>query len=186
MSDLLPANASPQERAIEASIARIGDVPTAVIRDQWDPWACPPELLPWLAWAFNVDEWDAEWPDQAKRQTIADSIELHRRKGSIDSIRRVLRNAGYGDAVIIEGSGAKYDGANLHDGLIDHGDPTGWAQYRIILGRAITNRQAAQVRRLLSFTAPARCELVALIFTQANNIYNGAIFHDGNFNHGIA
>ena len=186
MSDLLPANASPQERAAEQATARLADVSTAVIRDQWDPWACPPELLPWLAWAFNVDEWDAEWTDQSKRQTIADSIELHRRKGSIDSIRRVLRNAGYGDAVIIEGSGARYDGESDHDGFIDHGDPTGWAEYRIILGRPITNRQAAQVRRLLSFTAPARCQLVNLIFTQANNIYNGAIQYDGTFNHGTA
>lgn len=186
MSDLLPANASPQERAVELSVARIGDVPTAVIRDQWDPWECPPSLLPWLAWAFNVDEWDADWPDQAKRQTIADSIELHRRKGSIDSIRRVLRNAGYGDAVILEGIGARYNGASTHNGFISHGDPTDWAKYRIILSRPITNRQAAQVRRLLSFTAPARCELVQLVFTQASNIYNGAIRYDGLFNHGTA
>ena len=52
---LLPHNASPQERAIEAATARLADVPVP-LRDLWNPETCPAELLPWLAWAFGVDE----------------------------------------------------------------------------------------------------------------------------------
>lgn len=188
MSDvLLPGNATAQERAIEQATARIGELNAQPIHDQWDPWRCPEALLPWLAWAFNVDEWDANWPEQAKRQTIADSVTVHRRKGTLSSIRRVLRNAGYGEAVVFEGIfGEQYNGTYTHNGFISHGDNSDWAEYRIVLERPMTNIQAEQVRRILSYTAPARCDLVSLIYTQVQHSYNGAIRYDGTFNHGTA
>jgi phage tail P2-like protein len=189
MSDptLLPANASPQERAIEAAIDRMATPDASGIRAQWNPQTCPEDLLTWLAWAYNVDEWDANWPEAAKRQTIADSIELHRRKGTVDSIRRVLRNAGYGEAQIFEGQyGELYNGTFTHDGFITHGDNTDWAEYRVVLERPMTNTQAEQVRRILRYTAPARCDLVSLIYTAVQHTYNGVINYDGTFNHGTA
>jgi phage tail P2-like protein len=186
-ASLLPSNATKQERDIEAAIQRGTSLNPAAITQQWNPDTCPESLLPWLAWALNVDEWDSSWPDQFKRQTIADSIEVHRRKGTLSSIRRVLRNAGYGDATIVEGvSSADYDGTFTHNGFITHGQSSDWAEYRVLLSRPMTNKQAAQVRRILGFTAPARCDLVEIIYTEASNIYNGAIRYDGNFNHGTA
>ena len=184
---LLPGNTTSQERDVEQATARMGELQTRAISDQWDPWACPDDLLPWLAWAFNVDEWDASWPEEYKRRTIAESVAIHRRKGTLSSIRRVIENAGYGDATIVEGLyGVLYDGSQTHNGFITHGETSDWAQYRIVLDRPMTSQQAQQVRRILSYTAPARCDLVELIYTQANNIYNGAIRYDGTFNHGTA
>lgn len=181
---LLPPNATAQELALEGATAR--DVPTP-IRDVWDPDTCPASMLPWLAWAFGVDEWDPVWSDEAKRNVIRNSVEVQRRKGSIWSIKRVIADAGYGDSELIEGdSTVFYDGEHVHEGFVTHGAPNQWPLYRFRLQRPITNAQADQVRRILDQTAPVRCHLVDLIFTEANNIYNGAITYNGDYNHGVA
>lgn len=112
---------------------------------------------------------------------------VQRRKGSVWSIKRAIANAGYGDSTLIESdSTVSYDGARSHDGIVPYGDPGAWARYSFSLTRPITNEQADQVRRILSETAPARCHLVALIFTEAANMYDGKIFYDGTYNHGVA
>ncbi len=93
VKSLLPANATALERALEAAQARLGNVPVPV--DQlWDPWRCPAELLPWLAWAWSVDEWDPEWPEEVKRRVIAAAPEVHRRKGTRAAVEQALRAIG--------------------------------------------------------------------------------------------
>ncbi|MBF9235590.1 phage tail protein I [Microvirga alba] len=187
MSDtLLPLNATAQERALDGATARLGDVPTP-LRDVWNPDTCPASLLPWLAWAFGVDEWDSGWSEEAKRNTIRDAVMIQRRKGSVWSIKRAISAAGYGDSQLIEGNSNNfYNGVRLHNGFITYGDATEWARYRFVLTRPISNAQADQVRRLLDSVAPARCHLIELIFTEASNLYDGAIFYNGAFNHGVA
>jgi len=188
MSDqpLLPPNASPQEFALEATTARISAVPVPM-REIWNADNCPADLLPWLAWAFGCDEWSADWPEENKRKTIRESVSVQRKKGSVWSIRRALENAGYGAATLVEGIyGALYNGAQQHNGFIYYGDTTQWANYRIILDRPISNAQSLEVRRILKLTAPARCHLVEMIFTEASNLYNNAIRYDGTYNHGTA
>lgn len=183
---LLPPNATDQERALDQSTGRITDVPVP-IRELWNPATCPADKLAWLAWAFGVDEWSEAWTEASKRATIRDAVLVQSRKGSVWSIRRVLENAGYGTAQLIEGyAGNLYDGEHDHDGGTEYGNVLDWATYTLILDRPITNQQAAQVRRLLESTAPARCQLLAFVYTTASNIYNGAIFYDGTFNHGTA
>ena len=86
---LLPPNATVVERAIEMAAARIENVPTPA-RHMWNPQTCPTQLLPWLAWAFSVDEWDTTWTEVQKRATIATSYSVHRRKGTIGAVRRAL------------------------------------------------------------------------------------------------
>lgn len=89
MPDLLPWNATPQERALSESAARVSDVPTP-LRDLWNPDTCPPELLSWLAWAFSVDEWDTSWTEAQKREFIRRSVDVHRYKGTIGAVREAL------------------------------------------------------------------------------------------------
>lgn len=89
MSDLLPWNATPQERALSEAVGRVSGVPVPV-RELWDPDTCPPQLLAWLAWAFSVDEWDSSWTDAQKRQFIKRSVEVHRYKGTIGAVRDAL------------------------------------------------------------------------------------------------
>lgn len=91
---LLPPNATAQERAIEQATARIGDVPIP-IKTLWDPWTCPAEFLAWLAWSLHVDAWDKDWTEAQKRTAIKSSIEVHRTKGTIGSLRRALEALGY-------------------------------------------------------------------------------------------
>lgn len=89
MPDLLPYNASSQERALSESVARLSDVPVPV-RDVWNPDTCPPQLLAWLAWAFSVDQWDNNWTDAQKRAFIKSSVEVHRYKGTIGAVKEAL------------------------------------------------------------------------------------------------
>jgi len=88
MNSLLPPNATPLERALEAVGARIVDISAPADID--DPLTCPAELLPWLAWGLSVDTWDADWSEADKRAAVAGSIELHRRKGTRASVEIVL------------------------------------------------------------------------------------------------
>lgn len=100
MSDLLPPNATPQERALSETVARIGDVPVP-IRDLWDPDTCPAKLLPWLAWAFSVDDWDPLWTEVQQRQAVKASYQIHRHKGTIGAVKDAMAALGY-DAEVIE------------------------------------------------------------------------------------
>jgi phage tail P2-like protein len=95
MIDLLPPNATKQERALSSSIARLSTVPVPM-RDLWNADTCPASLLPWLAWALNVDSWDSNWTDQQKRNVIKSSVDVHRHKGTVGAVRRIVDALGVG------------------------------------------------------------------------------------------
>ncbi len=61
----------------------------------WNPATCPAELLPFLAWAFSVDRWDPAWPLTTKRSVTAASFAIHRKKGTISALRRVVEPLGF-------------------------------------------------------------------------------------------
>ncbi len=84
---LLPQNATAQERAIERTITR--DVPIAV-RSVWNPDTCPAHVLPWLAWALSVDQWQPDWPEDQKRDVIRTAIAVQRKKGTAGAVREAL------------------------------------------------------------------------------------------------
>lgn len=94
MSDLLPYNATDAERAMANTIARISDVPV-LVREVWNPDTAPASVLPWLAWAFSVDDWDANWTDAQKRNVIKQSVYSQRIKGTIGAVTRQLAALGY-------------------------------------------------------------------------------------------
>lgn len=94
MSDLLPPNATAQERALANTIARISDVPLAA-RRMWNPDTIPANLLPWMAWAFSVDDWNNNWTEQEKRNVIKNSLFVHKHKGTLAAIKRAVEPLGY-------------------------------------------------------------------------------------------
>jgi len=98
--DLLPYNATEAERALANTTARISDVPV-VVREVWNPDTCPSNVLPWLAWAFSVDDWDTNWTDAQKRNVIKQSVYSQRIKGTIGAVTRQLAALGY-DIQILE------------------------------------------------------------------------------------
>ncbi|MCA0905133.1 phage tail protein I [Ruegeria marisrubri] len=189
MSDLptiLPPNAQAIERDLEQLSSRHKGFADPLKR-LWKPQTCPENILPWLAWAFSVDKWDANWSEDAKRAAIAASVEVHRRKGTIGAVKRALAAAGYGAATVIERENWEtHDATYKHDGSITYSAPDHWAEYRVQLTRPITIEQANQVRAILADVAPARCLLKALDFTEALNNYDARITYDGQFTHGVA
>ncbi len=172
MSSLLPPSATPALRHVEAATARLADVDAGALRRLWDPDACPVTLLPWLAWALSVDEWDPSWPEDRKREVIRSAFAVHRVKGTLAAIRQALTAAGYGDATVLEGAA---QGAGFH-----------WATYRLTLARPVTIAQGERVRAMLADLAPARCRLEGLDYQQALNTYDGTIAYDGTWSYGVA
>lgn len=86
---LLPPATTPLLRATEQATARIGDIGLP-LGDLWNPAACPPEFLPWLAWGLSIDFWDPDWTVPEKRIAIASTLTDQMRKGTRQSLRAVL------------------------------------------------------------------------------------------------
>lgn len=86
---LLPPNATPLERALEAGVARISTIDTPIDK-LLDPERIAARWLPWLAWGLSVDAWDSAWSEATKRRAVAESIALHRMKGTRASVDLVL------------------------------------------------------------------------------------------------
>lgn len=94
MSNLLPANATPLERALAETRTAAPDL-SETIRTLWNPETCPLELLPWLAWALSVDEWSSDWSERQKRDTVKIAHAVHRIKGTIGAVTRGLGALGF-------------------------------------------------------------------------------------------
>ncbi|WP_136145537.1 phage tail protein I [Escherichia coli] len=93
-NSLLPPSASNFMRCAEAVGTRITDIPVD-LNTLWSPDTCPVHLLPYPAWAFSVDRWDRNWPEETKRQVIRDAWLIHRHKGTISALRRAIEPLGY-------------------------------------------------------------------------------------------
>lgn len=94
MSSLLPPNATDQERALEETASRLSGVPVP-LRQLWNPDTCPANLLPWLAWAFSLDEWSDTWTEAQQRAAIKASYGVHRSKGTIGAVKQALAALGF-------------------------------------------------------------------------------------------
>lgn len=91
---LLPPNATKAERDIEAATARLAEMPVPV-RELWNPDTCPLPLLPWLAWAYSVDQWESSWTEAQKRAVVRNALLVHRYKGTLGGLKRALASLGY-------------------------------------------------------------------------------------------
>ncbi len=58
------------------------------------PHACPSGVLPWLAWALGVSDWDPAAPEGARRRVVAGAAREARRRGTRAALLAVLRDAG--------------------------------------------------------------------------------------------
>ncbi|CAH9057685.1 hypothetical protein PSECIP111854_02047 [Pseudoalteromonas sp. CIP111854] len=61
----------------------------------WQPYQCPVPFLPWLAWSQGVNQWDEAWPEQVKRDVIAQSFEQHKHLGTRYAIINSVKPFGY-------------------------------------------------------------------------------------------
>lgn len=180
-SSLLPPNASRLMR----DTAEVMDpaLDPSFLSGMWSADRAPAAVLPYLAWAMSVDEWDEAWPEATRRQVIRESMGVHRTKGTLASIKRVLRGVGFYEpergfnVEIIEGSAHPPEA----------GQPAAhWAEYSIVLSRPMTIDQAALTRRLLASVAPARCQLRRLDFRGVAWLHNGQARYNAQITHGEA
>lgn len=97
---LLPPGTSPLVCNMAEAVERVPEelkvqatIPEYIGR-QWHPATCPEVLLPWLAWSLSVDEWDENWSLQTKRAFIANSVKVHKHKGTVGAVKRALASLG--------------------------------------------------------------------------------------------
>ncbi|WP_328222716.1 phage tail protein I [Aeromonas caviae] len=169
MPNLLPPSATELSRALDQLAERRLDQPLPH-RHSWNPWHCRADLLGPLAWGLGVDNWDNLMTEQARRQACADAIHIHRLRGTVDSVERAIRAAGYENIELEEGlPPVTHNGQQLRNGHELYGSGGRWAMYRanVNVGDHGTISAAGnrRLRRILEKTAPARCQLVGLRFS---------------------
>ena len=92
---ILPPNASPLLKDFEISTAMRMSALNGSVRYINNPDLCPDNLLPWLAGAVSVDVWSDGWNIQQKRETIRQSIQVHKEKGTLGALKRALAAFSY-------------------------------------------------------------------------------------------
>ncbi|EPV3681341.1 phage tail protein I [Enterobacter kobei] len=165
-NSLLPPSASDFMRNAEKVTEKITDIPV-MLRTLWNADTCPVNLLPYLAWALSVDRWDKDWPEQTKRQSIRDAWLIHRHKGTIGALRRVVEPLGY----II----------NVTEWW-ETNDPPGTFRLDIsVLESGITEEMYYEMERLIADAKPASRHLIGLNIIQdiPGYLYTGALTYDG-------
>lgn len=91
---LLPVGSSTLEKRAAECLKQAVENPI-LIADLINPERCPEPLLPYLAWAFSVDKWDEGWNGETKRLAIHNAFAIHKQKGTIAAIKRVVEPIGY-------------------------------------------------------------------------------------------
>jgi len=92
---ILPPNSTRLERNLATAGADIELVDATVIVQVTRADVAPVKFLPYLAWEVSVDRWSEDWPEETKRKVISESFYVHKRKGTIASLRRVVEPFGY-------------------------------------------------------------------------------------------
>ncbi|EPM1133167.1 MULTISPECIES: phage tail protein I [Klebsiella pneumoniae complex] len=196
-NSLLPPSSGDWLRYTEAGTARLSAI-TVALRTLWTPTTCPVDLLPYLAWALSVDRWDKDWSAERKIAAIRKSYWLHRRKGTRAAVRRVVEDMGF-TAAFAE--------------WFDVGDAPGTFRLEVDINEVgLTPKTLSELNRLIDDAKPVSRHLAQLNIAakvrgdiwagstlcsgdiisiypadyeaEDNIIYNGVIFHDGNFNYG--
>lgn len=182
---LLPPRRGAAETALADLAAEVANLP-APLAELWNPWTCPERLLPWLAWALDVEDWDSGWPEETRRRVVAEAIPVHRMRGTRAGVRRALRVAGLGGATIVERFGERvHDGAVDRDGTVDRAPADHWAEFRVTLDRPLSIEQAEQARAVIRRAAPARSHLKVLDFTGVPHLHDATVPRDGTFTRGF-
>lgn len=151
---LLPKSSTQLERDLELLIARSSDLPLS-IKALWCPRTCPASLLPWLAWANSVDDWNESWPDTVKRRVIADAFDVHRYKGTPYAVQKAV------------------DSLGVQTDILEWWEPDGSGQRGTMTVSALLNENIAGNGEGL-----INAQMLRLITTAINNSKRGSIHYD--------
>lgn len=98
---ILTPSASDAERAIDrANASTLAAIPVNIVRWVKNPDLCPLELLPWLAWEFQVDTWNSDWTEREKRDAIKRAPYIHRHRGTPSAVKRALVDSPFGTQIV--------------------------------------------------------------------------------------
>lgn len=169
MSELLPPSSTPLERALANTVAKVSSVPTPA-RDLWNPDTCPVELLPWLAWAFSLDDWDVTWTEAQQRAAVKASYSVHRYKGTIGSVKDALQALGLGVQV------------QEWFNQIPAGDPYTYKLLLEVNQYGVSLAQLETIQAVVENAKNLRSHMTTLDLTVASNatVYIGAVAMSGN------
>ena len=154
MSDtsLLPSNRTSLEQAL-AQLSN-GDVGLAnVLRQVHSVDNCPAPLLPWLAIQRSVDRWDPQWSETIKRKVVKDAFEVHKRKGTVGALRRVVEP--FADILDI---------TEWHQ-LEPMGEPGTFTMSLALFDSGLSETAIAELERMINDTKPVSRHLVGLSIT---------------------
>lgn len=91
--DVLPTASKPLERALAQMCRRLEPIPVPLLL-AWDIDNAPSDFLPFLAYAYSVDNWSEAWDDSTKRAVIKASLATHGKKGTLWAVRTALHGIG--------------------------------------------------------------------------------------------
>ena len=170
MSDasLLPSNRTPLEQALALVSMEKPELPN-VLRRMISPDNCPVELLPWLAIQRSVDRWDPEWSEAIKRKVIKDAFEVHKRKGTVSALRRVVEP--FADIIDI---------TEWHQ-LEPMGEPGTFSLSLALFESGLSDRGIAELERMINDTKPISRHLVGLeiTYSPSGDLFLGAAMTSG-------
>lgn len=166
MKSLLPLNSTQLERAMEAAFYEKTIVP---LRELYNPDTCPAHLLPHLAWAWSVDRWDYRWSEATKRAAIKASFYIHKHKGTIGAIRRVVEPLGYLIEII------------EWFRTVPEGVPGTFALKIGVLDTGITEEMYQELERLIDDAKPVTRHMTGLAISleTQGNLNVGVTLYDG-------
>lgn len=167
-TSLLPSNQTTLEDAL-AQVSTGDSVLANVLRQMHSVDNCPASMLPWLAIQRSVDRWDPEWSEAIKRKMVKDSFEVHKRKGTVGALRRVVEPF----AEII-------DITEWHE-LEPMGPPGTFSMSLALFDSGLSDTAIAELERMISDTKPLSRHLVGLSITYSPNgtYYIGAGISSG-------
>ena len=114
------------------------------VRAMHNPTACPTELLPWLAWERSVDYWRDSWSEQTKRDVIAASVAVHRKKGTLAAVKQAIDATGLKTKIVIAKESPYYV-------------PHSFFVQINTANTTLTPADAAEIRYQIDHVKPARC-----------------------------
>ncbi len=92
-TSLLPANATALEHVLASLSKQLEDI-TVDYQQVQSIDDAPESFLPFLAYAWSVDNWSDRWTTEEKRHAIRNSIWVHERKGTLGAVKRALEFIG--------------------------------------------------------------------------------------------
>jgi len=180
VASILPTNATPLELNLEQASGTSMEAMPVAIRDLYNPDTCPEHLLPWLAWAWDVEQWQSDWGITMQRAVIKASWKVHNHMGTKAALVQALEALGYAPVQVTEFVNLLHRGASSYNGMRTHVGQSLAYQFDVSLntnGGTPTASQLLKIREAIAIFKNARSHLRNIYY--ASRWHNGASTHNG-------